>query len=41
MTTVTLNKWDNSSAIRLPKTILDVLGVKQGEELELDVSECR
>jgi len=24
-------KWGNSSAIRLPKTVLDALGLKQGD----------
>ncbi|GFH41297.1 AbrB/MazE/SpoVT family DNA-binding domain-containing protein [Lactococcus insecticola] len=38
MTTVTLNKWGNSTGIRIPKTILDTLEFKQGEQLDMNVS---
>ncbi len=37
MTKVAVSKWGNSSAIRLPKAVLDALNVKAGEEINLSV----
>lgn len=37
MTNLTINKWGNSSGVRLPKTILDALNVNIGEELQVTV----
>ncbi len=39
MTTIQISKWGNSSAIRLPKAVLDELGLKQGESVELTVED--
>jgi antitoxin component of MazEF toxin-antitoxin module len=35
MTQVPISKWGNSSAIRLSKAVLDELGVKQGDSVNL------
>ncbi len=32
---VTIQKWGNSQGIRLPKTILDMLNIKENDKLEL------
>ena len=32
---VTLNKWGNSEAIRIPKIIADALGIHCGDKVEL------
>ena len=37
MTRIQISKWGNSSAIRLPKAVLDELGLKQGQTVELTV----
>jgi antitoxin MazE len=37
MTKVTISKWGNSSAIRLPKAALEELGLKQGDTVDLTV----
>ena len=37
MTQVPISKWGNSSAIRLSKAVLDELGVKQGDSVNLTV----
>lgn len=37
MTRVQISRWGNSAAIRLPKAVLDELGLKQGETVELNV----
>lgn len=34
---VQIAKWGNSAAVRLPKTVLDELGVKPGSELDMVV----
>lgn len=39
MTKITISKWGNSSAIRLPKAVMDELGLKQGESIELSVKD--
>lgn len=37
MTKIQIAKWGNSSAIRLPKAVMDELGLKQGEAVNLTV----
>jgi len=37
MTKVTISKWGNSSAIRLPKAVMDELGLADGETVDLTV----
>ena len=39
MTKVQISRWGNSAAIRLPKAMLDELGLKQGETVELTVQD--
>ena len=37
MTRVAVSKWGNFSAIRLPKAVMEELGIKQGEVIEMTV----
>ncbi len=37
MTEVSVSKWGNSGAIRLPKAIMDGLGLKYGEKVTLNL----
>jgi antitoxin MazE len=39
MTEIPIAKWGNSSAIRLPKAVMDELGLKQGQKLHLTVKD--
>jgi antitoxin MazE len=39
MTCVAVSKWGNSSAIRLPKAVMDELGLKQGQVIEMTVKD--
>jgi antitoxin MazE len=39
MTRVAVSKWGNSSAIRLPKAMMEELGIKQGEVVEMTVKD--
>ena len=32
-------KWGNSLAVRLPKAVVDALGLKEGDEIEILVAE--
>ena len=32
---IKISKWGNSAAIRLPKSILNLVGLKEGSEVEL------
>jgi antitoxin MazE len=41
MTRVQVAKWGNSSAIRLPKAILDELGLRPGQGVELSVNDWK
>lgn len=34
---VQISKWGNSAALRLPKAVVDELGLKPGQEMELVV----
>ena len=37
MTRIAVSKWGISSAIRLPKAVMEELGIKQGEVIEMTV----
>ncbi len=37
MMRVQISKWGNSTAVRLPKAVVDELGLKIGQEIELVV----
>lgn len=39
MTTIPIAKWGNSSAIRLPKAVMDELGLKQGGSVNLTIED--
>lgn len=41
MTRVAVSKWGNSTAIRLPKAVVEELGLKQGEVVEMTVQDGR
>lgn len=38
---VQLVKWGNSHAVRIPKTVLDQVAIREGDELEIRVEEGR
>ncbi|WP_237163401.1 AbrB/MazE/SpoVT family DNA-binding domain-containing protein [Paenibacillus sp. BIHB 4019] len=38
MTTVTLSKWGNSSAVRIPNQLLKRLNLEEGAEIELVIT---
>lgn len=38
MTKVAVSKWGNSTAIRLPKAVVEALDVKAGDEVNLSVN---
>lgn len=37
--TLKISKWGNGQGIRLPKTILNILNIREGDELEVKVEE--
>lgn len=39
MTEISIAKWGNSSAIRLPKAVMEELGLKQGQKLQITVKD--
>lgn len=39
MTQIQIAKWGNSAAIRLPKAVLEELGLKPGQSVELTVKD--
>lgn len=41
MTQIQIARWGNSSAIRLPKAVLDELGLKPGQSVQLTVQDGR
>ena len=41
VTKVAVSKWGNSTAIRLPKAVVEQLGLKQGELVEMSVENGR
>ncbi len=32
-----VSKWGNSLAVRLPTSVVEVLGLKEGDDIEIDV----
>lgn len=34
-------KWGNSLAVRLPALVVNALGLKEGDEIEIDVADVR
>ena len=36
-----VSKWGNSLAVRLPKTVVDALNLKEGDEIEISVASKR
>ena len=36
-----VSKWGNSLAIRLPAAVVEVLGLKEGDEIEITVTDRR
>jgi antitoxin MazE len=34
-------KWGNSLAIRLPRSVVDILGLKEGDSIEIHVADRR
>jgi antitoxin MazE len=36
-----ITKWGNSLAVRLPKSVIEVLGLKEGDSIEIHVTEAR
>lgn len=38
MTTVTISKWGNSSAIRIPNQFLKLLNLREGTELQITLT---
>ena len=36
-----VSKWGNSLAIRLPTPIVEVLGLKEGDDIEIQVADAR
>lgn len=33
-----VGKWGNSLAVRLPQTVVELLGLKEGDEIEIEVA---
>jgi antitoxin MazE len=38
---VQVGKWGNSLAVRLPAAVVEILGLKEGDEIEIHVAERR
>jgi antitoxin MazE len=36
-----VSKWGNSLAVRLPATVVDALGLKEGDQIEIQVAAKR
>jgi antitoxin MazE len=36
-----VSKWGNSLAVRLPTSVVDALGLKEGDQIEIQVAEKR
>ncbi len=36
-----ISKWGNSLAVRLPARVVEVLGLKEGDDIEIDVVGAR
>ena len=41
MTEIRVSKWGNNAALRLPKAVLNELGLKQGQRVKLTVKDGR
>lgn len=35
-----VSKWGNSLAVRLPASVVDLLGLKEGDEIEIHVADA-
>ena len=35
-----VSKWGNSLAVRLPASVVEVLGLKEGDDIEIHVGGC-
>jgi len=38
---VQVAKWGNSLAVRIPAAVVEALGLKEGEEIEIQVADAR
>jgi antitoxin MazE len=38
---VQVSKWGNSLAIRLPAAVVEVLGLREGDQIEVEVANAR
>ncbi len=36
-----ISKWGNSLAVRLPSSVVEVLGLKEGDDIEIEVAGAR
>ncbi len=36
-----VSKWGNSLAVRLPKAVIDALGLKEGDQIEIKILDDR
>ncbi len=36
-----VSKWGNSLAVRLPTSVVDVLDLKEGDDIEIEVADAR
>jgi antitoxin MazE len=36
-----INKWGNSLAVRLPSTVVERLGLKEGDDIRIEVADPR
>lgn len=36
-----ISKWGNSLAVRLPSAVVEVLGLKEGDDIEIEVAGAR
>lgn len=36
-----ISKWGNSLAVRLPSTVVEVLALKEGDDIEIEVAGAR
>src|SRR5690242_9137983 len=39
--TMQVSKWGNSLAVRLPAAVVEALGLKEGDEIEIEVADPR
>ena len=36
-----VSKWGNSLAVRLPASVVEALGLKEGDDIEIEVADAR